>query len=128
MLKDNEVRRRVAAGETLAHLYGDKTGVAPLLEGVAHTDAALRFQAAFGLAFAQTETGKALPVNAEMQRADDATRSRALTAFQRIAAVDEAAIPLLIAALPDNNFRISVFTQRFGLANSARKQKPLFPR
>lgn len=107
MVNDKAIRRRVAAGETLAHLYGDKTGVPAMAEGLAHADAPVRFQAAFGLAFAGSELAQALPVLAEMQKSnEDLVRGRAVTALERVAKVDERAIPLQIAALSDTNWHI----------------------
>ncbi len=107
MVSGKDIRRRVAACETLAVLYSDKTGVAAMAEGLGHVDAAVRFQSAFGLAFAGSESAQALTVVAEMQRnKEDAVRGLALTALERIVKVDEGAIPLLIAALSDKNWHI----------------------
>lgn len=107
ILKDKEIRRRVAAGETLAHLYADKSGVTALTEGLAHSDASVRFQSAFGLAFAEAESAGALPILAEMQGSkEDLIRGRAVTALERVVKRDEGAIPLLIAALTDKNAQI----------------------
>jgi len=127
MVSDKEIRRRVAAGETLAVLYSDKTGVAAMTEGLADVDAAVRFQSAFGLAFAGSESAKTLPVLAEMQRSkEDAVRGRAVTALERVVKTEAGAVPLLSAALSDSNKHIR-FHAALYLGNTGPTAKPALP-